>query len=231
MTNHQPDRTWRSELVARYPHLFNCTSTGETYAPGCPTVGDGWRDLVETASRRISDVSAAAPEASVTIEQIKEKFGCLRFYWSGRDLSEAVKHAIKETVALAVARSGCTCEVCGAPACRTNAPAGLQLLVPTTPAVSRSGSSPASKTCTSSARSSLAAHASFRASATTANATRLWTSIRNPWGYVDGALPMPLLRRRRLDRIRSGVSCVSGVRVDRCPDRGSYRGIGKLLFL
>lgn len=113
MSGHQTDHGWQGELIARYPHLFNRTVRGETYAPGYPAVGDGWRDLVETAIRRIEDAVAVAPTASVTIEQIKEKFGCLRLYWNGQHLNETVQHAIKEAVALAEARSGCTCEICG----------------------------------------------------------------------------------------------------------------------
>jgi hypothetical protein len=45
--------------------------------------------------------------------QIKEKCGTLRFYWSG-DLSDAAKAKVKEAIALATARSTCTCEICGA---------------------------------------------------------------------------------------------------------------------
>jgi hypothetical protein len=45
--------------------------------------------------------------------QIKENFGTLRFYWSG-DISNAARAKVEEALALAVARSACTCEICGA---------------------------------------------------------------------------------------------------------------------
>ena len=43
----------------------------------------------------------------VTIDQIKEKFGCLRFYYSGGD------EYISGMVTLAESMSGVTCEECG----------------------------------------------------------------------------------------------------------------------
>src|SRR6202022_5056215 len=45
--------------------------------------------------------------------QIKEKFGALRFYWSG-NMPNAARAKVEEAIALAVARSACTCEICGA---------------------------------------------------------------------------------------------------------------------
>jgi hypothetical protein len=115
MLSHQENRTWQEALVARHPAIFNLSENGQTYAPGCPECGDGWRDLIETAAGRITDALAAAPSGSVTIVQTKEKFGTLRLYWHGKDLSSAAEHAIEDAVALAEARSGCTCEVCGRP--------------------------------------------------------------------------------------------------------------------
>jgi hypothetical protein len=45
--------------------------------------------------------------------QIKEKFGTLRFYWDGTLSSEATAQ-VEEAIALAEARSACTCELCDA---------------------------------------------------------------------------------------------------------------------
>jgi hypothetical protein len=50
MTGNQSNRTWQTDLVARYPNLFNVEIDGQTLAPGYPMVGDGWRDLVQRAS-------------------------------------------------------------------------------------------------------------------------------------------------------------------------------------
>lgn len=113
MTN-EANRTWQADLVARYPDLFNTEIHGETRRPGWPEVGDGWRDLVETAVGRIATAVAAEPPGSVHITQIKEKFGALRLYWHGRaGLTDAAPTAVEEAVHLAEARSACTCETCG----------------------------------------------------------------------------------------------------------------------
>jgi hypothetical protein len=113
MLAHQTKRTWQDDLVARYPHLFNLTEHGRTFTPGYPTVGDGWRELIEMAVGRIADTLAAAPSSSVTVVQVKEKFGTLRLYWHGKDLSTVAEHAIEDAVAKAEARSACSCETCG----------------------------------------------------------------------------------------------------------------------
>lgn len=113
MLANRTKRTWQDALVARYPHLFNLTEHGRTHTPGCPTVGNGWRDLIETAARRIADAVAAAPSASISVVQVKSKNGTLRLYWHGKDLSAAAEHAIEDAVALAEGRSSCTCEQWG----------------------------------------------------------------------------------------------------------------------
>ena len=48
----------------------------------------------------------------VTVSQVKEKFGTLRFYYNGGDTS------IEAMVRFAEAMSGCTCETCGSPGVR-----------------------------------------------------------------------------------------------------------------
>jgi hypothetical protein len=109
-------RTWQADLVARYPALFNQEINGRVTAPGYPSVGDGWRDLVETAIGRIANAVAAAPSGSLKIGQTKQKFGTLRLYLDTRKgLPEATCAAIDEAVCLAEARSACTCEQCGEP--------------------------------------------------------------------------------------------------------------------
>jgi hypothetical protein len=106
-------RSWQDDLVARHPTLFLLTENGQTYTPGWPTVDDGWRELVETAVGRIADAVSVAPPARVAIVQIKTKYGTLRLYWHGKDMDAATEHAVEEAVALAEARSACTCENCG----------------------------------------------------------------------------------------------------------------------
>ena len=113
MSGHQTERTWQSDLVARFPHLFEIRMDGHVVTPGLPTVGDGWRDLLERAVSRIAAAMSEAATGWVRIVQTKEKFGTLRLYWHGNGLSKKIEHAIEDVVALAEARSACTCEVCG----------------------------------------------------------------------------------------------------------------------
>ncbi len=115
MSGDRANRTWQSNLVARHLALFTITEDGQTATPGWPTCGDGWRELVETAVGRVADAVAAAPAGSLRIVQIKEKFAGLRLYWQSAGLSDGIKNAVEEAVALAEARSICTCEVCGQP--------------------------------------------------------------------------------------------------------------------
>jgi hypothetical protein len=99
---------WRDALVSKHCHLFK-DGSGATH--GYPAVGDGWRDLLERALDRIS---AAVGEGQMTILQIKSKYGTLRLYHSSAaDLDEAAQYSVEEAVALAKARSACTCEICG----------------------------------------------------------------------------------------------------------------------
>jgi hypothetical protein len=96
---------WRIELMAAHPRLFGVGSQGY------PECGEGWLDLLERCCVRIE---AAISECDrFTAEDIKSKYGTLRFYWGGR-LSDAAKAQIEEAIELAEARSACTCETCGA---------------------------------------------------------------------------------------------------------------------
>jgi hypothetical protein len=115
MSANQTNHTWQANLVARYPTLFNQDARGRVSALGFPEVGDGWRDLVETAIGRIAAAVAAAPTGSLKVGQIKQKFGTLRLYLDKRDgFPEAICAAIEEAICLSEARSACTCETCGA---------------------------------------------------------------------------------------------------------------------
>lgn len=99
-------RNWRMEFMAIHPRLFGVGSQGY------PECGEGWRDLLERACVRIE--AALGPDDTFETRQIKEKYGTLRWYYTGR-LSEAGRGPIEEAINLAEARSGCICETCGAP--------------------------------------------------------------------------------------------------------------------
>jgi hypothetical protein len=95
---------WREELVLRHPELFGGVAR--------PEVDSGWADLVERAVERIAKASKSG-QSPVRIVQVKEKYGTLRVYTDRID-DIATAAAVDEAIALASARSACTCEVCGA---------------------------------------------------------------------------------------------------------------------
>jgi hypothetical protein len=101
---------WRIELIETHMRLFQPPPGQCEAAQGYPECDEGWRDLLERACVRIGN---ALDGDAYKVAQIKEKFGTLRFYWDG-DMSDATKSKVDEAIALAVARSACTCEICGA---------------------------------------------------------------------------------------------------------------------
>jgi len=115
MAERRESRAWQQDIIVRHPHLFlSLSHDNQVGIPGFPFVGDGWRDLVERAVGRIEVVLAAAPAARVTRVEVKAKYATLRMYWDGANLTKAAEDAIAEAVALAEARSACSCETCGA---------------------------------------------------------------------------------------------------------------------
>jgi hypothetical protein len=105
------EKDWRVELIENHPNLFH--PAGAHPVRGYPSCGEGWRDLLECACDRIESALADGGGA-FTAWQIKEKFGGLRFYWYG-DVSPETRSKIDDAIALAEARSTCTCETCGEP--------------------------------------------------------------------------------------------------------------------
>jgi hypothetical protein len=107
------ENDWRENLVRRYPDLFVLRQGAKAdEARGYPTVGDGWRELVEKAVERIA---AALPAGSnFRVVQIKEKLATLRIHFRASDLADDALARLRDAIDLAEARSACTCEVCGA---------------------------------------------------------------------------------------------------------------------
>lgn len=100
------------EIFRKYPDL-----TRERLLPPSQSclyfgieTGDGWFNLIErlcsSIENHMKQNSSCAP---VTITQIKEKFGGLRFYYYGGD------EYVAGLVAMAECLSYKTCEVCGSP--------------------------------------------------------------------------------------------------------------------
>jgi hypothetical protein len=104
-------KDWRDDLIEAHPTLFRPPGGDPAAAQGYPACEDGWRDLLERVCMRIEAVLVESG-GSCRVLQIKEKLGTLRFYWSG-EMSDDAKLRVEEAIALANARSACTCETCG----------------------------------------------------------------------------------------------------------------------
>ena len=92
-----PDLT--QKLLDKYPKLF---SNQQFWGFEC---GDGWYDILDHLCGALSQYTYDGDE--IYVDQIKEKFGRLRFYLSRED---DVMHGM---VTLAEYMSGHTCEICG----------------------------------------------------------------------------------------------------------------------
>jgi len=87
------------KLVEKYPKLF---SSKQFWGVEC---GDGWYDLLDHLCGAIKEYTYDSDE--LTVDQVKEKFGRLRFYLSRED---DVLHGM---VSMAEYMSGQICETCG----------------------------------------------------------------------------------------------------------------------
>lgn len=104
-------QNWRIELIEAHPNLFHPPVGAPEASQGYPTCSDGWRDLLERLTTRI-EAAIAKGGGSLRILEIREKYGTLRFSWRGEPSDES-RTKIEEAIALAEARSACTCEECG----------------------------------------------------------------------------------------------------------------------
>lgn len=95
-------RVLKDALSGRYPRIFVGKHGGFD-------TGDGWYNLLDLLSARIQAHVDAGKCPQVEAEQVKEKYGGLRFYYTGGD---ATVHAL---VGFAEDLSERTCETCGAP--------------------------------------------------------------------------------------------------------------------
>lgn len=104
-------KDWRIELIEAHPGLFHPPEGHPEKASGYPWCEEGWRELLDRLCGRIE--SALREGETIRILQVKEKFASSRCHWRG-DVSPGTAAKIMEAVALAQARSACTCEQCGA---------------------------------------------------------------------------------------------------------------------
>ncbi len=106
------DNNWQQLLIANHPQLFIRSFRGLPFSPGYPLTPDGWREIVTKVADRVSEAAAGH---SVYFCQISERYGRLRIYWNAESaLPRRVERSIEEVIALAEARSSCSCATCGA---------------------------------------------------------------------------------------------------------------------
>jgi len=111
-------KEWRDELAKKYPTLYKRYKGDPkitTMAWGF-AVGDGWKGILEKLSSKISEIDK---RGYVVVDQVKEKFGGLRYYFhvEGKNEDEglALYNKVELLVADAERESEETCEKCGQP--------------------------------------------------------------------------------------------------------------------
>lgn len=106
MTDENTYQAFVDEMHLKYPKMFSGSYGGFE-------IGEGWYQIIRALC---SDIQAhinwrnkenADEVEQVVVEQIKEKFGGLRFYYTGGDST------IDGMVTIAEAWAEHTCEVCG----------------------------------------------------------------------------------------------------------------------
>ena len=105
-------KTYPKMMVNRNLHM---TETCMCWGFEC---GDGWFPILNQLMGNIQhhiDWKNRTEEVvpQVTLDQVKEKFGTLRFYYSGGD------DVVSGMVRMAESMSGVTCETCGKPGTST----------------------------------------------------------------------------------------------------------------
>ena len=104
------------ELCKKYPEIFrdrhgDMRTTAMCWGFEC---GDGWYNIIDAACAQIENRAYNnrlnnVKFHTVVATQVKEKYGTLRFYYTGGD------EYVDGVVAMAEAMSAVTCETCGAP--------------------------------------------------------------------------------------------------------------------
>lgn len=102
----------QKQLEEKFPGLFTKVEPAlEPYDQRGIECDDGWFDLIESLAQFLTQLKNFHPkENRFRAAQVKEKFGCLRFYFSGPASEEA-----RGAVNFATNISTRLCEVCGHP--------------------------------------------------------------------------------------------------------------------
>jgi hypothetical protein len=99
------------KLYASFPHLYR----GRHKPPEESSMvwgfqcGDGWYQLLYDLSLELSNYQTKHPELDLEVEQVKSKFGILRFHLSGGDA------VTEKMIERACQRASVTCELTGQP--------------------------------------------------------------------------------------------------------------------
>jgi hypothetical protein len=101
---------WGRDLMLRHRRLFTMVADAPFRSLGYPYCGRGWQDILVRLCRRIE--SALGEGETFEFVRIKQKLGILRVDWEA-EASEGTEDKIGHAVNLAIARSACTCEICG----------------------------------------------------------------------------------------------------------------------
>ena len=102
------------ELCKKYPEIFkdryaDMRTTAMCWGFDC---GDGWYNIIDAVCAQIKNREYDNNNVdwlSVFATQVKEKYGTLRFYYTGGD------DFVDGVVSMAESISATTCETCGAP--------------------------------------------------------------------------------------------------------------------
>lgn len=99
------------KLYAAFPLLYRnrhkpSDESSMTWGFEC---GDGWFQFLQDLSQKLSTYQAVHPELDFAVEQVKSKFGSLRFTLIGGDA------ATEEMIEAACQRASVTCELTGKP--------------------------------------------------------------------------------------------------------------------
>jgi hypothetical protein len=110
-------KDWRVVLMQAHERLFDLMPNEPERSFGYPLCDAGWRDILERLCIRVE--TALQENGAFEFVRIKQKFGVLRADWDG-EISNDTRAKILAAIDLAVARSACTCEICGVEGHRYN---------------------------------------------------------------------------------------------------------------
>ena len=77
---------------------------------------EGWFTIIHELSKQVNEAAEKYPRGSISVVQIKEKFGGLRYYLNYENMSDENIQKIEDLVRVAENKSISCCEDCGEPA-------------------------------------------------------------------------------------------------------------------